>query len=95
MLYVFVDISIDVQHFVESVVANFAGGTRISLVGTIQFASAMQAAQSRLSGAFVVNVPQVKPLSPGEILGCTSPTLKDSDVVMCVLLEAWCAAPCV
>ncbi|PWN50397.1 hypothetical protein IE53DRAFT_387292 [Violaceomyces palustris] len=29
------------------------------------------------SGPYRVTVPQVKPLSPGEVLGCTSPKLKD------------------
>ena len=29
-----------------------------------------------------VIVPQAKPLSPGEILGCTSPSVKDVDVMV-------------
>ena len=29
-----------------------------------------------------VTVPQAKPLSPGEILGCTSPSVKDVDVMV-------------
>ncbi|EPQ26028.1 uncharacterized protein PFL1_06481 [Pseudozyma flocculosa PF-1] len=32
------------------------------------------------SGSYRITVPQVKPLSPGEILGCTSPKLSDTDV---------------
>ena len=32
------------------------------------------------SGQYRVTVPQVKPLSPGEILGCTSPKLTNQDV---------------
>lgn len=31
-------------------------------------------------GAFKASVPQIKPLSPGEVLGCTSPKLDASDV---------------
>ena len=33
-------------------------------------------------GRYVVTVPQSKPLSPGEILGCTAPKLKDIDALM-------------
>ncbi|KAN0061134.1 Diphthamide biosynthesis protein 1 [Thecaphora frezii] len=32
------------------------------------------------SGSYRITVPQVKPLSPGEILGCTSPKLSNDDV---------------
>ncbi len=31
-----------------------------------------------------VQLPQAKPLSPGEILGCTSPKLTDRDIVIYV-----------
>ena len=27
-------------------------------------------------------VPQIKPLSPGEVLGCTSPVIKDVDALV-------------
>ncbi|XP_078536269.1 2-(3-amino-3-carboxypropyl)histidine synthase subunit 1 isoform X2 [Lissotriton helveticus] len=76
MLYVFVDIKIDTSHFVETVMFNFAQGATIALVSTIQFASALQAAAQVLRPQFKVVVPQSKPLSPGEILGCTSPRLE-------------------
>lgn len=33
-------------------------------------------------GHYRITVPQIKPLSPGEILGCTAPKLKDVDAVM-------------
>lgn len=81
-LYVFVDISIDVQHFVESVIHNAPKKeSRIAIVSTIQFASALQAAAALLRahyGAENIIIPQARPLSPGEILGCTSPQLKQS-----------------
>lgn len=32
----------------------------------------------------VVAVPQVKPLSPGEVLGCTSPVISDRDALVFV-----------
>ena len=41
-LYVFVDIGIDTQHFVDTVKKNFEQGKRLVLVGTIQFVAALQ-----------------------------------------------------
>lgn len=41
-LYVFVDIGIDNQHFVDTVKRNFEPGKRLVLVGTIQFVAALQ-----------------------------------------------------
>ncbi|XP_077995593.1 2-(3-amino-3-carboxypropyl)histidine synthase subunit 1-like [Glandiceps talaboti] len=78
MLYVFVDIKIDTIHLVETVRHNFPSGTSIALVSTIQFVTALQAAHQELSSDYKILVPQSKPLSPGEILGCTSPKLKDT-----------------
>ncbi|XP_044129925.1 2-(3-amino-3-carboxypropyl)histidine synthase subunit 1-like, partial [Bufo gargarizans] len=78
MLYVFVDIKIDVSHFVDTIRFNFARGTSLAFVSTIQFVSALQAAVQDLRPDYKVLVPQSKPLSPGEILGCTSPRLESS-----------------
>jgi 2-(3-amino-3-carboxypropyl)histidine synthase len=35
----------------------------------------LQAAKRLLSADFTVDIPQARPLSPGEILGCTSPKI--------------------
>jgi len=78
MLYVFVDIKIDIMHFIETVKFNFDLGSRLALVSTIQFVAALQSARQELSPEFTVNTPQCKPLSPGEILGCTSPRLEEN-----------------
>ena len=75
-LYVFVDISIDTSHFVKSVERNFAPGKTIALVGTIQFNATIHGVKPTLEKAgFNIIVPQIAPLSRGEILGCTSPNL--------------------
>uniref|UniRef100_A0A0D6R7P9 2-(3-amino-3-carboxypropyl)histidine synthase subunit 1 n=1 Tax=Araucaria cunninghamii TaxID=56994 RepID=A0A0D6R7P9_ARACU len=75
-LYVFVDIQIDVQHLVETVKYNFKAKDKIALAGTIQFSTAIHAAKAALVDHYPnITVPQVKPLSPGEVLGCTSPSL--------------------
>lgn len=61
---------------VETVRANFAPGSKLAVLGTIQFASVIHSAQSDLEKDFPgVFIPQAKPLSPGEVLGCTSPKL--------------------
>jgi len=83
MLYVFVDIQIDVSHFVDSVVHNFKQDLKLGLVSTIQFVSALHAAAGQLRASnYTVVVPQSKPLSPGEILGCTSPTVAGVDAIL-------------
>ncbi|KAF5835432.1 putative diphthamide synthesis protein-domain-containing protein [Dunaliella salina] len=75
-LYVFVDIAIDVEHLVGSVNLTFPPGAHLVLAGTIQFSSAIQAARSALAASFPsLSVPGCKPLSPGEVLGCTAPVL--------------------
>ncbi|KAM8977058.1 2-(3-amino-3-carboxypropyl)histidine synthase subunit 1 [Pelodytes ibericus] len=83
MLYVFVDIKIDTSHFVDTIRFNFPRGSLLAFVSTVQFVSALQAAYHALRSEYEVIVPQCKPLSPGEILGCTSPRLEKSvDVVV-------------
>ncbi|KFP21185.1 Diphthamide biosynthesis protein 1, partial [Egretta garzetta] len=83
MLYVFVDIKIDTSHFLETIRFNFAAGASLALVSTIQFVSTVQAASQELRSQYKVCVPQCKPLSPGEILGCTSPRLtQDTDAIV-------------
>ncbi|XP_067102341.1 2-(3-amino-3-carboxypropyl)histidine synthase subunit 1 [Osmerus mordax] len=75
MLYVFVDIQMDNAHFLDTVRFNFTPGNTLALVSTIQFVAALQAVSDALKADFQVLVPQCRPLSPGEILGCTSPRL--------------------
>ena len=81
-LYVFVDIKIDIRHFIETVKYNFDSSQRLALIGTIQFASSLQAAAAELKEKFQVSVPQSKPLSRGEVLGCTSPHFTDVDAIV-------------
>ncbi|KAF9922379.1 Diphthamide biosynthesis protein 1 [Linnemannia zychae] len=84
-LYVFVDIGIDVQHFIATIRKNFEKGSKLVLVGVIQFVQAIHSARKELELDYILNVPQAKPLSPAEILGCTSPQLpKDEDALIFV-----------
>ncbi|KAF4086082.1 hypothetical protein AMELA_G00102300 [Ameiurus melas] len=75
MLYVFVDIQMDTAHFLDTLRFNFPPGRSLALVSTIQFVAALQAVSAELRPDYEVLVPQCRPLSPGEILGCTSPRL--------------------
>jgi 2-(3-amino-3-carboxypropyl)histidine synthase len=86
-LYVFVEITIDVPHLVECfhktiLLENKKLGTTIKphvyLLGTIQFRHALMEARRLLRSEpyeYDLSIPQAKPLSPGEVLGCTSPVL--------------------
>jgi len=82
ILYVFVDIKFDVLHLIETVRKHFKPDIdRICLAGTIQFVSSIHLAAKELRNyGFYILVPQAKPLTPGEILGCTSPELDRDDI---------------
>ncbi|KAL1742427.1 putative diphthamide synthesis protein-domain-containing protein [Schizophyllum fasciatum] len=110
-LYIFVEIAIDSSHLHQTVRLNFPDDraefydnllnqrepTKLALVSTIQFVSALQRLKEDLSAPYPANVtsssnlwtgnydasiPRAKPLSPGEILGCTSPALQDVDALV-------------
>uniref|UniRef100_T1INS0 2-(3-amino-3-carboxypropyl)histidine synthase subunit 1 n=1 Tax=Strigamia maritima TaxID=126957 RepID=T1INS0_STRMM len=82
MLYVFVDIKIDAKHFIDTIKYNFVKGSKLAIVSTIQFVTTVQASNLELSKEYEVVVPQSKPLSPGEILGCTAPVIRDVDALV-------------
>lgn len=85
-LYVFVDIGIDAQHLIATIERNFKPGSKIAMVGTIQFNATLHGTAPQLRAAgYDVLIPQIAPLSKGEILGCTSPRLKDEDKVDMIL----------
>lgn len=54
----------------------------MAFVSTIQFVASLQSVAIQLKDkGFSVTVPKSSPLSPGEILGCTSPSI-DADAVI-------------
>ncbi|RKP34262.1 putative diphthamide synthesis protein-domain-containing protein, partial [Dimargaris cristalligena] len=81
-LYIFVEIGIDTTHFLDTVRKNFPAGSRLAMVGTIQFVAAIQHSRQQLSEKYTITIPQSKPLSPGEVLGCTAPRLTDQDAIV-------------
>ena len=85
MLYVFVEIAIDNEHFVACVKATLPPDTKLTVMGTIQFAAAVFHSKPLLEAHYGdVQIPQAKPLSPGEVLGCTSPVLDGRDALVFV-----------
>ena len=86
-LYVFVDISIDTIHLLATLERNFQPGKTIAMVGTIQFNATLHAVKPVLERAgFKIIIPQIAPLSKGEILGCTSPRLSNDGVNLILYL---------
>ncbi|RPB00980.1 hypothetical protein L873DRAFT_1678329 [Choiromyces venosus 120613-1] len=78
-LYVFVTIGIDGKHLTDTLVRNFSSGKHIALVGTIQFNATIHGVKEELEKAgFKITIPQIAPLSKGEVLGCTSPRIPSS-----------------
>lgn len=80
-LYVFVEIQMDIPHMVDCLHATLLTSTptakpHVYLLGTVQFRHAFVQAELMLKAkGYNVSIPQAKPLSPGEVLGCTSPSL--------------------
>lgn len=86
-LYIFVDISIDTSHLLATLERNFQPGKTIAMVGTIQFNATLHGLKPVLERkGFNVIIPQITPLSKGEILGCTSPNLAGKDPTIDLLL---------
>ena len=86
-MYVFVEIAVDMDHLVAAIKHNFDASKRLLLVGTVQFVSCIHKVRPTLEQLFAsVTVPQSRPLSKGEVLGCTAPTIDagSADVVIYV-----------
>jgi 2-(3-amino-3-carboxypropyl)histidine synthase len=52
LLYVFVDIAFDTQHLIDTVKLNFPPGSKLAILGTIQFAGGLQVAKAALEDAY-------------------------------------------
>ena len=85
-LYIFVDITIDMAHLVKTLARNISPGKTIAMVGTIQFNSALHGVGPALEAeGLKVVVPQIAPLSKGEVLGCTAPKIAPNSNVDLIL----------
>ncbi|XP_053209660.1 2-(3-amino-3-carboxypropyl)histidine synthase subunit 1-like [Panonychus citri] len=89
VLYVVVEIQFDYWNFVEMIKLNFDDqkSQKIAIFGTIQFIDTVQKAVDELNHQEGYNlvVPQIRPLSRGEILGCTAPNL-DRDISLVIFV---------
>ena len=80
VMYVFVNIRFDAWHLIESVKLNFEPQRKLALASTIQFVATIASLRKELQACgYDVLLPQCKPLSKGEVLGCTASKL-DADV---------------
>lgn len=99
-LYVFVEIQLDIPHLVDCLDTTISQEPQLDkedlhiyTLGTVQFRHALATAKDMLlkQKAYKhVSVPQVKPLSPGEVLGCTSPKLNEystSKAIVCFVAD--------
>jgi len=84
-MYVLVRIKFDSDHLLQSISHNFKTSEAISLQGTVQFSNALPGVADQLNIAgYDAEVPQVKPLGPGETLGCTAPLLRADRTIIFV-----------
>ncbi|GBE58974.1 Diphthamide synthesis [Babesia ovata] len=78
-LYVFVEINFSPHYLAKAVMQVFKPHDKIFLMGTIQYSNVLREAATIIDEVGYFNnkviVPQVTPLLPGEVLGCTSPVL--------------------
>eukprot|EP00605_Chrysophyceae_sp_TOSAG23-4_P002071 GSChrysophyteH1.ASY1.ANO1.2292.1 assembled CDS len=85
VVYVFIEIDFKERHLIDCMKHHFQVDTRLALMGTIQFTSVLHRAAAELKAHFLqLNIPQAKPLSSGETLGCTSPVFTDTDCLVFV-----------
>lgn len=75
-LYIFVDIGIDESHLLATLTRNFPPGKTLAMVSTVQFNSTLHTIRPRLEAEGLhILIPQISPLSKGEVLGCTAPRI--------------------
>jgi 2-(3-amino-3-carboxypropyl)histidine synthase len=87
-LYVFVEINFSTDHLIKTLKENFDRNTKMCVLGTVQFLRAVQEVKALCADYFQrVDIPQVKPLSQGETLGCTSPLFPSDTEVMIFLAD--------
>ena len=85
VMYVFVEIYFDHSHLSELLRQHFKPESKLCIMGTIQFNTTIANIHNDIKEHFAqVYIPQTKPLSAAETLGCTSPILPESDALIFV-----------
>lgn len=84
VIYIFIEIKYDFLFLIQSIKGIFSKQRdRLMLTSTIQFSSELKLIKVHLSKIFrLLTIPQTKPLSPGEVLGCTSFLTKNQSGVI-------------
>ena len=89
ILYIFVEINIDIEHLVKTIEYNFDKSYYLYLLASIQFNNSLFLLKRQLiEKDYDKNkliIPQCKPRVQGEVLGCTSPKL-DKKGENCVVI---------
>lgn len=84
VLYIFVTINIEESHIIKTLQKNFSKGGRLATFGTIQFNPTIHSIKNKLLNdddhMLYIIPPQIKPLSRGEVLGCTSERLDENHI---------------
>jgi 2-(3-amino-3-carboxypropyl)histidine synthase len=87
VMYIFVEISFDCSHLLKCMESAFSSNQKIAVMGTVQFTSVLHALLSILEekkSPLNITMPQARPLSMGETLGCTALLLHDCDILVFV-----------
>jgi 2-(3-amino-3-carboxypropyl)histidine synthase len=81
-LYIFVDIGIDEAHLLATLTRNFPPGKTLAMISTVQFNSTLHTIRPALEAEGLhILIPQIAPLSKGEVLGCTAPSIASKSLI--------------
>ena len=78
VLYVFVEIGIDIRHLLDSIAFNVEKDQPVYLLGIVQFNTTLVRVKHLLEkekNFQSVKIPMTRPRAAGEVLGCTSPVI--------------------
>lgn len=89
VMYIFVDIMIDVEDCSQIIDNNFNKETKLYLMGSIQYNNSVFLVKRKLASLGYKNliIPQAKPRSSGEVLGCTSPNLEEKQGIVIFICD--------
>ncbi|CAK9303598.1 unnamed protein product [Gordionus sp. m RMFG-2023] len=100
VLYVFVDITFDTKHLIDTIMLNFPPQINVYIGATVQFIASLPFIIDVLQRDYFLKysthephgkidfIPRTSPLSKGEVLGCTAPTFPSrfSDIDSCLVI---------
>jgi len=84
VVYIFIEIKYDFSFLIQTIREFFCTDRdRLMITSTVQFSSELKIIKVYISMLFnILEIPQTKPLSPGEVLGCTSFLTEDQSGVV-------------